>query len=127
MTDFGGEMRFTFNANPLTIRAQFSSDPSNVEIEGGANQDGSIYRTLKPVGYMAEPTFQDTQAGIATSLDWNAIMRGGPYNLTLIEDHTKRLHTWSEAVFEGKPKVDHISGEVTGITLRARTYHKQAV
>jgi hypothetical protein len=127
MADFGGEMRFTWNSTPLVVRAKFTSDPVDVEIDGGANQDGSIYRTVKPIGYMAEPTFEDTPAGVATNLDWRAIMRGGPYNLALVEDHTKRLHTWTEASFEGKPTVDHMTGEVTGIKIRARSYRKQEV
>jgi hypothetical protein len=123
--DFGGEMRFLWDGNPLSVRAKFTSDPIDVEIEGGANQDGSLFRTVKPVGFMAEPTFQDTATNIATALDWRAIMRGGPYKLVLVEDHTRRLHIWMDASFEGKPSVDHMTGEVTGIKIRGRSYRKQ--
>jgi hypothetical protein len=124
MADFGGEMRFTVNGAPLVLRAAFKSEPSNVEIEGGGNQDGSTYRSLKPVGFMAEPAFQDSDVGVATSLDWNALLRGGPYNMTLVEDHTRRLCVWTAASFEGKPVVDHQNGEVTGIKIRSATYKR---
>ena len=126
MADFGGEMRFNVNGNPLIVRAAFKSEPSNVEIDGGGNQDGSVYRTLKTVGYMAEPTFQDTPVGTATALDWDALMRGGPYNMTLIEDHTGRLYTWTNASFEGKPVIDHQNGEVTGVKIRSAAFLRRA-
>jgi len=122
--DFGGEMRFTFNSNPLILRAKFDSEPSSVEIDGGANQDNSTYRTLKPTGYVFEPTFQDNAPNVATSLDWEAILRGGPYNISLIEDSTGRLYTWTNAYFEGKPRVDHMTGEVSGIKGRAASFKK---
>lgn len=118
--DFGGEMTFTFNGQPLVLRAKFDSEPSNVEIDGGANQDNSTFRTLKPTGYVAEPTFEDLPIGAS----WDAIMRGGPYNITLIEAHTGRLHTWTGGNFEGKPRVDHHTGETTGIRLRSRGYKR---
>ena len=120
--DFGGEMRLTYDGKPLTLRAKFDSEPSNVEIDGGANQDGSLFRTAKPVGYMAEPVFQDVPLG----LDWNAIIRGDARNVTLVEEFTGRLHTWTGAQFEGKPKVDHHTGEVTGIKIRSQTYQRRA-
>lgn len=129
MADFGGEMRFTFGGNALVLRAKFDSEPAPFEVDGGANQDASVYRTIKPTGYMFEPTFQDTPAGTATSQDWEAIMRGGPYNCTLTETQTRRLFTWTGAQFEGKPRLDHQTGEVTGIKMRcpAGGYSKRAI
>ncbi|VFU07934.1 hypothetical protein [Methylocella tundrae] len=124
MADFGGFMRFTVNGSPLTLRAKFESEPSALEMDGGANQNGSIYRTMKPMGYIFEPTFEDTPTGTATALDWAAIMLGGPYNISLVEEQTGRLHTWTGAQFEGKPRVDHMTGEVTGIKGRATAYAK---
>lgn len=124
MADFGGEMNFTVNGSPLTLRAKFESEPVPFKTEGGANQDGSIYRTLKPEGYMAKPTFQDTPVGQATAMNWEGIFRGGPYNISLVEEQNGRLHTWTGGQFEGTPQVDHMTGEVTGVELRARTYKR---
>lgn len=122
--DFGGVMRFTVNGSPLRLRAKFESEPTNVEYDGGANQDNSIYRTLKPKGFVFEPTFQDSFEGQATTLDWASIMAGGPYNVSLIEESTGRLFTWTGAQFEGAPRVDHMTGEVTGIKGRAAAFKK---
>jgi hypothetical protein len=124
MADFGGEMNFTVNGLPLAMRAKFENEPVPFDTEGGANQDGSIYRTLKPKGYMAKPTFQDTPVGTPTAMDWEGILRGGPYNISLVEEQNGRLHTWTGAQFEGKPAVDLHTGEVTGIELRARSYKR---
>ncbi len=124
MSDFGGMMRLTVNGNPLTLRAKFESEPSSVELDGGANQDGSVYRTFKPTGYVFEPTFEDTAVSVATSQDWEAITQGGPYNVTLVEEQTSRLYAWTGAQFEGKPRVDHMTGEVTGLKFRATGYKR---
>ena len=126
--DFGGEMQFSWNGNKLTIRAKFEHEPVPFEMDGGANQDGSTYRTVKPSGYMAEPTFEDNDTSTPTTLDWEAIMRGGPYNMTLLETQTRTLFTWTNAKFEGKPRVDRMNGEVTGIKIRTPLggYNKRA-
>lgn len=124
MSDFGGELHFSVNGNPLILRTKFESEPVNMEFDGGANQDNSIYRTLKPTGYTADMTFQDQAPNIATALDWSALMRAAPGNMTLVEPNTNRLHMWTQASFEGKPRVDHTTGEVTGIKIRAVAYKK---
>lgn len=122
--DFGGVMRFTVDGSPLTLRAKFESEPTAVEYDGGANQDSSIYRTLKLKGFVFEPTFEDSFEGSATTLDWATIMAGGPYNITLVEEQTGRLYTWTGAQFEGAPRIDHMTGEVSGVKGRARAFKK---
>jgi hypothetical protein len=124
--DRGGLMRFTYNGNPLVIRAKFDSEPSKYEFDGGANQDGSLFRTLKITGYITDPTFQDTPNTVAAAQDWEAIMKNGPYNISLIEQDTGRLYTWTGANFEGRASVNHLTGEVTGIKFRSTTYQKTA-
>jgi len=118
MADFGGEMTFTYGGAPLVLRAKFDSELVPFEADGGANQDGSVYRTLKPTGYMFEPLFEDTAISTPTNMDWEAIIRGGPYNCTLVETQTGRLYTWTAAQFEGTPRLDHQTGEVSGIKMR---------
>lgn len=113
MTDFGGIMRFTVGGSPIELRAQFTHDLSPFEIDGGANQSGSTYRTIKPTGYVIEMTFED-----ADDVDMEAVVLGGPYNCTLVEESTRHMFTWTGASFEGKPKVDRMTGEITGLTAR---------
>jgi len=127
MADFGGEMRFAIAGANLVVRGKVQTYPSNASAEGIVNQDGSTSRTLTPKGYRAKMTFEDTPAGTATALDWNAILRGGPFNATLVEDHTGVLHTWTRAKFTGDAEVDRMNGEVTGLELLADDYKKRAV
>jgi hypothetical protein len=122
MADFGGEMRFTFNARPLVMRAAISYNPTRFEFEGMANQDNSPSRTMKPTAYNFEVTFED-----AADVDWDAVMLGGPYNVTVVEDTTGTLHMWTKAQFTGRPSVNRESGEVSGIAGIARSYKKTGV
>lgn len=113
MPDFGGIMRFTVGGSPIELRAQFTHDLSPFEIDGGANQSGSIYRTLKPTGYVIDVTFEDSDG-----VDVEAVILGGPYNCTLVEESTRHMFTWTGASFQGKPRVDRMTGEITGVTAR---------
>lgn len=119
MADFGGEMRFTFNASPLVLRAAISYNPTRFEFEGMANQDNSVSRTVKPTAYNFEVTFED-----GADVDWDAVMLGGPYNVTVVEDTTGTLHMWTGSQFTGRPSVNRESGEVSGIAGIARSYRK---
>ena len=78
-------------------------------------------------GYTAEMNFADSGGGgsTATLLDWNGIVRGGPYRITVVEDVTRTVHTWTGAFFKGAPKVDRHNGEVSGLMVRANAYARR--
>ena len=126
MADFGGIMHFTLAGTPLTIRGKVKTSPSNVKAEKIANSDGSISRAFAVTGYGAEVTFEDSPVGTATALDWDGILKGGPYNASLVEDQIGVLHTWTAMVFTGAPSVDRETGEVTGLEIHSPTYTKVA-
>lgn len=118
MAVFGGHIRFTFNGSPLVIRGKFDIEPVDATFEGITNQDGSVSRTNKPEGFKWSATFEDTDdatASSATGQDWSAIMKGGPYNITIPEDDTGVLHTYTACLLVGRVKIDRMSGEVSGI------------
>ena len=117
MAKFGGEMNFTVNGKPIKIRGTFNVNPTNVENEGIANQDNSVSAVVKPVGFGAEVSFEDSDG-----LDWNALLRDGPYNFTVTEDYTGRIHMWTRAHFVGRPEINRLNGEVTGLTIIADAY-----
>jgi len=121
--DFGGHFRFTYAGNPLTVRGSFTSQPSNVTFDGGANTNGSLYRTISVTGYVFDMTFQ-VRSSTGEIIDWDGIMKGGPYNMTMVEEDTGYLHTWTGAQFEGTPSADYQSGEMTGITMRSVAYNQ---
>lgn len=123
MADFGGIMRLTFGGSPLVMRGKFSTEPSSVKADPITNQDGSASRTLEPKGYGADVTFEDSSDGTATELNWNQIMLGGPYNITVVEETTGITHNWTQANFVGDPKSDRENGEVTGLKIHGGSYN----
>ncbi|MER8667634.1 phage tail tube protein [Mesorhizobium sp. M1156] len=120
MQNFGGEMTFGLSTGErIVVRGAAEIMPSNVEITGAANQDGSVYRTVEPTGFKANLTFEDLPTD-----DWNRLMRASGFNVTLNESFTGVQHLWTEAAFTGTPTINRASGEVTGVALIARVYRK---
>ena len=118
--DFGGTIRFTFDGQPLTIRAKVDIEPGDNSYSGEHNQDGSFDRYVQPMGPSAELEFVDgAGTGAATSPPWNAIMLGGPYNVAILEDNTGIIHQFANAKFIGRTKIDRLKGSVTGMTIQA--------
>ena len=122
MADFGGFMRFTYDSNNLRMRSKLDTEPTDSEFKEVNNQDGSVDRTQEPSAPKVECTFVDTDDSddtnaTPTSLDWNSIMKGGRRNITVVEESTGIIHTWTRALFVGRPKVDRMKGEVTGISI----------
>jgi hypothetical protein len=125
MADFGGHIRFTYDGNPLVIRGKFEIEPIDEEFDIVANYDGSIATTAKPKGFRFAATFQDSPAGSATQLDWNAIIKGAPYNITIPEDETGVLHTFTACKLFGRNiRTDRMNGEVTGIEGASAQYKR---
>ncbi len=117
MADFGGLIRFTYNATPIKIRAKVEIEPTSGDYKAEDNQDGSFDRFFQPMGPKFDIEFVDSVDGVnPISLPWDSIMAGGPYNVSLIEDTNKVLHTFTGAKFLGRPKIDRLKGIVTGIT-----------
>jgi len=120
MVDFAGIMRFTYNGNNVKIRAKIEIEPVNARYTVENNQDGSFNRYVQPEGPTFDIEFTDTVDGVtATSLPWDLIMAGGPYNIALVEETTGILNTWANAQFLGRPHIDRLKGNVTGITGQA--------
>ncbi len=117
MADFGGIMRFTYGGSPLTIRAKVEIEPTGASFTAEDNQDGSFDRYVQPMGPKFDIEFVDSVDDVkATSLPWDAIMSGGPYNMSLVEETNGVVHTWTQAKFLGRPKIDRLKGIVTGVT-----------
>lgn len=119
MADFGGLMRFTYNANPIKVRGRVETEPTGSQYDAEHNQDGSYDRMVKPMGPMADIEFVDSVDGSATALDWDTIMAGSNYNMTLFEVSNNWTHTWTGASFVGRAKIDELKGTVTGIRIQA--------
>jgi hypothetical protein len=122
MADFGGTVSFTYAGNPLVMRGHITIGPSSIKADPIANQNGTVSRTLTPRGYTAKFKFEDSTNGLATPQPWDAILKGGPYNVTVVENQTGVTHMWTNAAFTGEPEVDREKGEVDGLSLIAPSY-----
>lgn len=119
MADFGGNIRFSYDGNAIKIRAKIDLEPGDFSFTVEHNQDGSFDRMAQPMGPSLELEFVDSSDGVnPTSLNWNAIMAGGPYNIAVIEDKNGVTHTIAGGKFIGRPKIDRLKGLVTGITVQ---------
>lgn len=122
MANFGGLIRFTYDGNPITIRAKVDIEPGDFSFTVEHNQNGSYDRYAQPMGPMAELEFVDSVDGVSLqSLDWNKIMQGGPYNIAILEDTNGITHQFTAASFVGRAKIDRLKGIVTGVTIQCRT------
>lgn len=119
MATFGGEMRFTYNGQPLTLRGAIKTMPNRFSAEKVTNQDGSVSRTLRPEAYDCEMVFED-----GANLNWDTIMLSGPFNISIIEDQTNVIHQFTGANFFGRASVDRATGEVSGLTVSSAAYRK---
>lgn len=117
MTDFGGLMRFTVNGSPLRIKAKVEVEPVNARYTVEHNQDGTFCRYVQPEGPTFDIEFVDSKDGVSPlSVDWDTLLKGGPYNCALVEEDNDVLHNFTQLQFMGRPKLDRLKGIVTGIT-----------
>jgi len=125
MATFGGLVRFTYAGAPLVMRGHITIGSSSVKAEPLPNQDGSISRTLTPWGFRATIKFEDSTPGAGGAVsspvpqNWDAILQGGPYNMTIAELSTSVTHMLTGAQFFGEPKVNRENGEVDGMEIIA--------
>jgi len=122
MAEYGGLFRFTYDGNALTIRGSLDAEPADFSYTVEHNQDGSFDRMIQPMGPTAEATFRDSaDADSAISQPWNAIMKGGPYNISILGDTIGVTLQYTNAKFIGRPKVDWLKGTVTGLSIQSPT------
>lgn len=119
---FGGECRFTLSSGEaLTVRGSVTIYPSNMEIEPIINQNGAVSGSATLTGYEAEWTFEDPPGDL-----WTQLMRARSFNCSLVEEYAGRRHVWTDAMFVGRPSIDRMTGEVSGVRTVAQTYVKKA-
>ena len=92
-------------------------DPSNIEVAGAANQDGSAAFTSKPKLFGADITFRNP-CGIV----WNSTMRKCKINATIVEEDQDRSHIFTGCRLVGSPKLNLSNGELSGLRIEGPQY-----
>lgn len=117
--DFGGIMRMTDSLGAVvSLRGTFTVSPNAVSAEALTNQDGSVDRVVTPTHPQAEITIADK------GVDLVALFEGPRRNVSIIEATNSRVHMFTAAFMVGRPAVNALTGEVTGITIAAESYRK---
>ena len=117
--DFGGKIIVTSSRGyKLSLRGTINVNPSQQSNEALTNQDGSVDRIITPAAPGAELTFRD-EGG-----DWQARLDGPRENLTIVEEKTGVTHLFTGAFWTGRPTINRVNGEVTGVQIVADYYRK---
>lgn len=93
--------------------------PTNIEVEGRANQDGSGAYTSKPVLPSADVRFRNP-----SGIKWDEQMRKKNVNATIDETDNNRTHLFSQARITGRPSLNLTTGEIEGIKIEGPNYQK---
>ena len=119
----GGRVSMVINGIPYSARGEITLDVSAMEVEAAANQDGSVYRTVKPKARIATITFDrfvDLDGRVLAWSDNIMLMTKIPF--TFIEQDTDVMHLLTDGCFTGKPEHNLATGEVSGLGIAATKY-----
>lgn len=119
----GGRVSTVINGIPYSARGEITLDVSAIEIEANANQDGTVYRTVKAKPRNATLTFDRFVDQQGTPMPWSddvMLMTRIPF--TFIEADTNVTHLLTDGCFVGKPEHNLSSGEVSGLSIAATKY-----
>jgi hypothetical protein len=118
----GGTLRLTIDGIVYSVRGNVTIMPTNLEREAGANLDGSVWVTNKPVPATIEMTVSDR-----CGLDLETIMGHTCVDATVELDSVGRTYVLVQASVIGRPSLDPTSGEISGLSMVAsavRTLHE---
>jgi hypothetical protein len=119
--DFGGIINVRLSTGQtLSLRGTLNVNPSRISIAAVTNDNGTVDRNATNMPARAELNFADHD------IDLDALMRSKRFNITFIEDFTGVTHYFTDAFAVGDPQVNRQTGEVTGISINAEKYTKQA-
>lgn len=119
----GGRVSTVINGVTYSARGEITLDVSSMEVEAAANQDGSVYRTVKPKPRNAQITFDRFVDQDGRVLPWSDnIMLMSKIPFTFIEQDTDVTHLLTDGCFTGKPEHNLATGEVSGLGIAATRY-----
>lgn len=119
----GGRVSIVVNGLRYSARGELTLNPSRINVDVGANQDGTLYKTVKPQPAMAECTFDSFVDNFGTPLKWSDdLLLLNNIAATFVEQDTGTTHLLSNASFVGEPGFNTATGEVSGLRIAAEKY-----
>ncbi len=110
--DFGGKMSLRLSTGELiSLRGTFNVSPTRQEISSVTNQDNSIDRVSTPQASRIEIVAADG------GWDYERLMSGPRFNATVVEEFTGVVHYMTDGFFVGRPVINRMNGEVTGLAI----------
>lgn len=125
MRTAGGRVSTVIDGVAYSARGEITLDPSNIEVEAAANQDGTVYRTVKPKPVMAQITFHRwLRDATDQPAKWSDnLMLLENIAVTFVEEDLRgTTHLLTGACFTGKPEHNLATGEVSGLGIAADSY-----
>jgi hypothetical protein len=106
----GGRVSTVIDGRTYSARGVITLNVSNINVSAGANQDGTVFRTVAPKARTAEISFDRFVDIDGEPLRW--------------AEHIMELetHILTGGFFTGEPTLDTSTGEVTGVALAADSY-----
>lgn len=118
--DFGGRIAVRFSSGELiSLRGTLNIMPTRNSSGVIVNQDGKPDRTLTPEAPSAEINFADR------GIKYDDLINADRFNVTIDEDDTDVTHYFTQAFLVGRPTINRLTGEVTGLTIVAEKYTRR--
>lgn len=117
----GSRIHITVGGQKYSARGFVTVKPGNVETEAGANQDGSMHLSHKPVLPEMEIKFSDKPGLVPEDLHQGCI------DVTAVMPDLDRTYLFTQAALVGRPEINMENGELTGLKVcssQAQTLHK---
>lgn len=118
---FGGRISIDIGGKRYSARGDITLTPTNLEVAGEANHDGTAYFTAKPVLYGASMNFT-----APCGLVWNDELARCAINVTIVEEQNGRAHLFTGARLVGRPSLNLSNGEVSGLSIMSDRYQSTA-
>ncbi|HXV31859.1 MAG TPA: phage tail tube protein [Sinorhizobium sp.] len=117
--DFGGKMSLRLSSGELiSIRGTFNVSPTSAEISSVTNQDNSVDRISTPAAPRIEIVTADG------GWDYEKLMNGPRFNATIVEEFTGVTHYMNGGFFSGRPVINRLNGEVSGLAIEGGAYNR---
>ncbi len=105
-----GKMTMTIEGQIVSARGEFTLRPTNLEREGGANEDGTMWSSLKPVPAEAEGSID------ACSVDISKLWDQCDVTVTF-ELNSGESYVYPHARIMGRPELNTGNGETGGFKI----------